>query len=399
MSNHSTPKRRRPFRTGVTVQEVSELTRGELRGTGSTVILGIEPLASAAENDLTFFAPSGRKRNSAELVERAENTRAAAILVREFSDSIPVAQIRVANPMAAVVMLAHHLAPPPRPASGVHPTAIVAESARIGEGVSIGAYCVVGADVELGDGTILHPHVVIYAGAVLGANCIIHAHASIREYVVLGEDCMIQNGVVIGGDGFGYFPDPKVGHARIPHIGTVEFGDHVDVGANSTVDRATLGATRVGSGSKIDNLVMVGHNNQIGKRAILCGKVGVSGSCTIGDDVILGGDVGVADHSTLGNHVHAAAKAGITGDIASDSIVAGHPAIDVNVWRRQSAVLPKLPDLIRSFRRLQRQVDELRTIRLNSVETGEETGISEEALELFSSVETGEDRVRHRKNR
>lgn len=399
MSKQKNPLRRRPFRQGVTVQHIAELIHGELRGSGAGIVSGIEPLASAGAGDLTFLAPTGRKRKSAALVETANQTQAAAVIVSNYSDDIQAPQIRVQNPMGAVVMLSQMLAPAPVPPAGVHPTAIVSPSARLGTGVSVGAYAVIGDDVEIGDKTTLHPHVVIYEGARIGSQCIIHAHASIREYVIVGDDCVIQNGVVIGGDGFGYYPDRQVGHARIPHIGTVELGDHVDCGANTTVDRAMLGATRVGASSKIDNLVMVGHNTQIGKRVLLCGKVGVSGSCDIGDDVILGGDVGVADHTVIGPRTKVAARAGITGDLAGDMIMAGHPAIEVTAWRRQSAVLPKLPELMRAFRRLQHQVEELRNVRLNSVPEGEESGITEGAFDLFTSVEVGPERIRHRKHK
>ncbi len=334
-----------------TASQIAEQIGGKLHGDPNVLVRRIMPLETAVEGDLTFYAPKNRKKTSA-LGELLRQSKASAVLLLAPQSDLPMTQISVSQPLLAVAKLAEIFRPAPAVHNGVHPLASVSRTAKLGSRVSIGAFAVVGNDVQIADGSIIHPHVVIYDGAVIGRNCVIHAGAIIRENVVLGDDCLIQNGVVLGGDGFGYMPDKEIGHRRIPHIGAVELGRGVDIGANTTIDRGMLDSTRVGDNSKIDNLCMVGHNTQIGKRAIVCGHVGISGSCNIGDDVVLAGNAGVADHITIGDRVRAAAKAGITHSVPPDTDVAGHPWTEAQRWRRQSAAISQLPELIRKVRRL-----------------------------------------------
>jgi len=332
-----------------TVEELAGRLDAKVYGDAKTVVSRIAPLESAGPGDLTFYSPTQR-RGLREVAERLRSSRALAVIVAAPLAELTLTQISVPHPLRAVASLAELFKPAPRLDHGVHPTAVVSSSAQLGAQVAIGAFAVIGEDVQIGDRTVVHPHVVVYAGVKIGKSCVIHSGAVIREYVELGDDCLIQNGVVLGGDGFGYFSDKEEGHARIPHIGNVVLEDRVDIGANSTVDRAMLGTTRIGRSSKIDNIVMIGHNTKIGERTLVCGHTGISGSCDIGSDVILAGGVGVADHVRIGDNVRAAARAGITGDIEANRVVAGHPPVDVGLWRRQVMALRKLPGLLRELR-------------------------------------------------
>lgn len=330
---------------------LAEKLGGKVHGNPDAVVHRLMPLETAQAGDLTFFAPTS-KRSTAELRQKLERTSATAVLLAAPDAELNIAQIAVAHPIAAVVHLAELFRPTPAVSPGVHPMAVVSPSAKLAEGVAVGAFAVIGDEVQIGAGTIIHPHVVIYEGAIIGKHCVIHAGAIIREDVELGEDCLIQNGVVLGGDGFGYFPDKQVGHRRIRHIGSVILGDRVDIGANSTVDRGMLDATRLGDAAKIDNLVMVGHNTQIGARTLVCGHVGISGSCKIGSDVILAGGVGVADHVFIGDGARVAARAGVISRVEPGTDVAGHPQVDAKLWRRRVIALGKLPKLLSELRQV-----------------------------------------------
>lgn len=338
----------------ITISQVASLVAGVVYGDEEGVLSGLKPLENAQAGDLSFLASFEGK--GGRFVELARSSKARAILVPRYEESLEKTQIVVPNPMAAVIQLANTFRPALPTLLGVHPTAVLGQNVEIAEGVAIGAFSVIGDNVKIGAKTIIHPQVVIYPGAVIGQKCIIHAGAVIREYVVLGSDCVIQNGVVVGGDGFGYIPDKELGHRRIPHIGTVVLEDSVDLGANTTVDRAMLGETRLSKAAKIDNLVMIGHNVEIGERSLLCGQVGISGSSKIGSDSILAGQAGVADHITIGNKVRVAAKTGISSQVPDGLVVAGVPNVEASVWRRCSAALVRLPDLLRRVRRIERSL-------------------------------------------
>jgi len=340
----------------LSILQIAKLVGGEVIGSTEQVISGLSTLQDAKPSDVTFFAPTSPRMHS-ELLEAAVTTKAGAIFVRTAIEGVSVSQIVVKHPLAAAAQIAQVLLPKPVPADGIDSTAKIHSSATLGLNLKIGAYVVAGENTEIGDNTVIHPHVVIYPRAVIGANCVIHSGAVIREDVRIGNDCQIQNGVVIGGDGFGYFPDPAIGHRRIPHVGTVVLADGVDIGANSTIDRGTFGETRIGSGTKIDNLVMIAHNVLVGARTLLCGQVGISGSARVGDDVILAGQVGVADHSDIGNSTKVAAKSGITGKVQPNQILAGFPALEHTAWRRAIGAVSKLPDILTRLRAVERKLN------------------------------------------
>ncbi|MDD2941408.1 MAG: UDP-3-O-(3-hydroxymyristoyl)glucosamine N-acyltransferase [bacterium] len=339
--------------TKLSIAEIAAIISGEIApesdNAGSIYISNIKPLESAIEGDLSFFAPKARKQYRA-MLQLASNSPATAIITAKYYEEIATTQIIVANPMAAIITLSHRLARKQSSTPGIHQLAFVDPSACIAQSASIAPFCFVGKNVSIGENTILHSHSVVYDGATIGQNCELHAHSVVREYSILGDDCNLQPGAIVGGDGFGYIYNKDSGYQRIPHIGITVLENHVDLGANATVDRAMLGETRIGSGSKLDNLVMIGHNVEVGTRTIMCAQVGVSGSTKIGSGVTLAGKVGVADHITVGNGVRAAAMSGIAGDIPENTEVGGYPAVPAAEWRRTCVALRRLPELFTARR-------------------------------------------------
>jgi UDP-3-O-[3-hydroxymyristoyl] glucosamine N-acyltransferase len=233
---------------------------------------------------------------------------------------------------------------------GVHATAIVSPSAKIGARSHLGAYVVVGDDVVIGEDAVLLPHVVIYPGARIGNRFFAHAHAVVREGCMLGDDVTLQNGAVIGSDGFGFAKNPDGSWTKILQTGPAVLENSVEVQANATIDRASVGETRIKEGAKIDNLVQVGHGSTVGENSLLCAQVGLAGSTTVGNNVILAGQVGVAGHLTIGDGAVATAQTGIPSDVAPGTVVSGYPAMDNKAWLRTVAAVNRLPELIRKLR-------------------------------------------------
>jgi len=277
------------------------------------------------------------------------------LLVKELVETSIKTQIKVANPLGAIIKLSYLLHPPKSPETNVHPTAIIGINCSLGPLISLGAYVVIGDNVTIEKNVVIHPHVTIYSGVTISANSVIHAAAVIRENVIIGEECVIQSGVVIGGDGFGYFPQ-NGRHQRIPHIGNVILKDRVDVGANSTIDRAMLGSTFIDSETKLDNLVMVGHNVKIGQRSLLCGQAGIAGSTEIGNDVVLGGNSGVADHVQIVDGVRLGAKTGAVGSISEKGDYAGYPHMKIRDFKRLFALFRKLPEMLKRIKDLEKKI-------------------------------------------
>lgn len=342
----------------LSLNEIAALVGGKVIGDGAIVVNNIKPLEEAGVHEISFFAPTS-KRASAALLAAARNTKASALLLSEEDSLISSAQIVVKNPMQAVIQLTSTYSQKPKTLSGISPLASVSPTASLGENVAVGAFSFIGDNVVVGPNTVIHPHVVIYDGAAIGANCVLHAGAVIREYVEIADDCLIQNGAVVGADGFGYIPDKVLGQRRLPHVGTVRLESRVDLGANTTVDRAQLGTTKIGAASKLDNLVMVGHNVTIGERAILCAQVGVSGSTQIGDDTVIGGNAGLADHLKIGKQVRIAAKSGVVGHVDDNSEVAGYPHAESSLWRRAMVLVRQLPELFQKVQLLNKRIESL----------------------------------------
>jgi len=245
--------------------------------------------------------------------------------------------------------------PPYRPPHEIHRTAIIADDARVGADASVGAYCVIGSGVSIGRNAVIHPHVVIYPQVRIGDDFTCHSHVSIREGVRIGNRVTILNGAVIGADGFGYIEhDGKL--VKIPQVGGVTLEDDVEIGANTTVDRATMGATVIGRSVKLDNLIQVGHNCEIGTSTRMAAQSGLAGSVKIGEWCQFGGQSGFADHVKVGDRSRVIAQAGVHNDLAKEALVGGAPAIDLRVFRRMVAVEPRLPELARRLRAIERRL-------------------------------------------
>ncbi len=353
----------------ISVKIIAESLNAEVFGEPERLISGIKPLVEAGENDLTFFAPTNKK-SKGELHSIASGSSAGAILVSKFEENFKSTQIVCQNPLQGVIQIARTLVPETLPKLGVHPTAIVGVNCSIGEDCRIGAYSVIGDGVTIGPGSTIHPHSVIYDGVKIGEACVIHSGAVLRENITLGNAVVVQNGTTLGTDGFGYIPHPQLGHLHIPHIGTLVVEDNVEIGANSSIDRGTLGKTKIGAQTKIDNLVQIGHNNQIGQRTLICGQVGIGGSCNIGSNVTLAGCVGVADHIKIDDGVRTAGMTGVSRDLVADnegsSDYAGLPPVKVSTWRRQAAAIIKLPRVIKDLRDLTKRIEKLENSNENS---------------------------------
>ncbi|MCC6767229.1 MAG: UDP-3-O-(3-hydroxymyristoyl)glucosamine N-acyltransferase [Deltaproteobacteria bacterium] len=332
----------------MTLAEIAERLGCELRGDGAIEIGAIRGLEEAGPGDLTFLV---NPKYAAQLAA----TRASAVIVATGAAELPIATLRADNPYLcfarALAMFHRPLAPPP----GIHPTAVVAASARVAAPTSIGPYAVVGEGVEIGSGATIHPHVTIYAGVKIGSDFVAHAGVVVREHVRIGDRVVLHAGVVIGADGFGFAPSPT-GAVKIPQAGIVVIEDDVEIGANTTVDRATLGATVIRRGAKLDNLVMVAHNCEVGAHSFLAAQVGIAGSTKIGRGVQMGGQAGAAGHLTIGDGVLVAAQSGVPNSVPAGKTVGGYPAMEVGLWRRTSAAILRLPELVRRVRRLERRL-------------------------------------------
>ena len=311
-----------------------------------TSAAGIE---DALPGQLTFLA-------NPRYTPLARTTRATAVLVEPAFEPIAAATLRLANPYLAFARALELLYQPPAYPPGIHPTAVIAPTALVGPGAHIGAYAVVSDHVVLGANATLLPHVVIYPHAIIGSHFFAHAHAVVREHCQLGDHITLQNGAVIGADGFGFARQipAETGSAwyKILQTGPAILEDHVEVQANATVDRASVGETRIRAGAKIDNLVQVGHGSTVGEDTLLCAQVGLAGSTHVGRNVIFAGQAASAGHNTIGDGVVVTAQSGVGGDVAPGLTVSGSPAFDNVKWLRATAMFQKLPDLLRELKKI-----------------------------------------------
>jgi UDP-3-O-[3-hydroxymyristoyl] glucosamine N-acyltransferase len=329
----------------VTLGELAERLECRLEGDGEIEIRAVAGLEAAGPGDVTFYS-------NPRYAKALAVTRASAVILDDRAPAAPGAMLRTPHPYLAFARALELLTADDTPPPGVHPSAVVAGSATLGPGVSVGPLAVIGEHARLGARVVVHPHVVIGRGVHIGDDCILHAHASIRERCMLGNRNILQNGAVIGSDGYGFVPAPDGRHHKIPQRAIVVLEDDVEVGANTTIDRPAVGETRVRAGTKIDNLVQIAHGVTIGRHTLLAAQVGIAGSTTVGDRVVLAGQVGVAGHLTLGDGVVATAQTGIPNDVAAGALVSGYPAIDNREWLKASAVFRKLPELRRQLQDL-----------------------------------------------
>jgi UDP-3-O-[3-hydroxymyristoyl] glucosamine N-acyltransferase len=333
----------------LTLREIADRLDCRLDGDGGIEIRGVAGIEEAGPGDLTFFANS---KYASEL----RRTKASAVILGDQAEAAPCAMLRTRHPYLAFARAVELFADPWRPAPGVHRLALVGADVEIAADASIGPFTAIGDRARIGHGTILFPHVTIGRESVIGDGCVLHAGVSIRERVRIGNRVIVQDGAVIGSDGFGFARRPDGTHHKIPQIGTVVVEDDVEIGANSAIDRPAVGETRIGAGSKIDNLVQVAHGVRLGRDVLLAAQVGIAGSTTLEDGVTLAGQVGVAGHLTLGKGVVATAQTGIPNSVDAGAFISGYPAIPNRDWLKASAVFRKLPELRKTIADLEQRL-------------------------------------------
>ncbi len=328
-------------------QITSALSARLENGSPDTEITGVARIEEANAGQITFVA--NRKYAAA-----AKTTRASAVIVAEDFPAIATPTLRSRNPYLAFARAVELFYQPPKYVPGVHPTAVIHPSAKIGENAHIGPYVVIGENVSIGRNAVLLAHVVIYRDATIGHNFFAHAHAVVREHCRLADDIVLQNGAVIGADGFGFAKDDSGHWYKIVQSGPAVLEDKVEVQANACVDRASVGETHIARGTKIDNLVQVGHGSRVGEDTLLCAQVGLAGSTEVGNNVILAGQVGVAGHCKIGDGAVATAQSGIPNNVEAGAVVSGYPAIDNKLWLRCSAVFNRLPEIAKAVRSIRK---------------------------------------------
>lgn len=314
-------------------------------GSPDTEITGVSGIEQAGPGQITFVS-------NVKYRATARTTRASAVIVADDFPAIPAAMLRTSNPYLAWAKAVELFHPSPRYAPGVHPTAVVDPTAKVGKNAHLGPYVVIDEGVEIGDNAVLLAHVVVYRGAKIGGNFFAHAHAVVREFCQLGDNVLLQNGVIVGCDGFGFAKDDSGRWHKIVQAGNVAIENDVEIQANTCIDRASTGETRIARGAKIDNLVQVGHACTVGEDTLLCAQVGLAGSTEVGNSVILAGQVGVAGHCKIGDGAIATAQSGIPNDVSAGATVSGYPAIDNKLWLKCCAVYPKLPEIAKTIRKL-----------------------------------------------
>ncbi len=338
------------------LSEVAQKLGCRLEGSPDIEIRGVAGIEYAEAGQITFLA----NRRYFPLLK---TTHASAVLIEERiaverdASQPPLAALRSANPYLAFAHAIELFYQAPRYAPGIHPTAILAKSARIGEGAHVGPYCYVDEDVEIGGNAVLHSFVTIYRGAKIGDDFFAHAHAIVRESCRIGDRVILQNGVVIGGDGLGFAKQKDGTWYKMRQSGPAILEDDVEVQANACVDRATVGETRVGRGAKLDDLVLIGHASRVGANSMLCGQAGLAGSTKIGNNCILAGQVGTAGHLSVGDGSVITAQSGVPNDVPPGSLYSGYPAVDNRQWLKTMAALNRLPELQRRVRELETEVE------------------------------------------
>jgi UDP-3-O-[3-hydroxymyristoyl] glucosamine N-acyltransferase len=308
-----------------------------------TEIHGVAGIEQAGPGQLTFVS-------NPKYATAAKTTKASAVIVAEDFPAIATGMLRSKNPYLswAQALALFHKAPGYAP--GVHPTAVIHPRARIGKNVHLGPYVVIDEGVEIGNDSVLLAHVVIYRGAKIGNNFFAHANAVVREFCQLGDNVLLQNGAVVGCDGFGFAKDDSGHWHKIVQSGVAVLENDVEVQANTCIDRASIGETRIARGAKLDNMVHVGHSCTVGEDTLLCAQVGLAGTTDVGNNVVLAGQVGVAGHCKIGDGVIAIAQSGIPHDVPAGKMISGAPAIDFKLWLKCSAAYSKLPELVKALR-------------------------------------------------
>jgi UDP-3-O-[3-hydroxymyristoyl] glucosamine N-acyltransferase len=313
-------------------------------GSPETEISGLNGIDQAGPGELSFVS-------NPKYAAAARSTKASAVIVAEDFPAVPAAMLRAKDPYLSFARALELFHQPLRYEPGVHPTAVLHPTAKVGAHAHIGPYVVIDEHVVIGEHAVLLAHVVIYRGVKIGSHLFAHAHAVVRENCRLGNHVLLQNGVVVGADGFGFAKTAEGHWHKIPQPAPVVIGDDVEIQANSCIDRASVGETRIGRGVKIDNLVQVGHGSSVGEDALLCSQVGLGGSTEIGARAILTGQVGVVGHCKVGEDAIVTPQSGVANDVAAGALVSGAPAVDHKLWLKYSAILPRLPEMARALRK------------------------------------------------
>jgi len=348
----------------ISLGEIARRLGGELLGDPEIRVRGVGPIQEAGPDQISFLA-------NPKYARLLFTTRAAAVLVKTPAPGVRSAQIRVDEPYYAFSQAVRLFHPERRPPPGVHPSAQIGPGVRLGSGVYIGPFVTLEDGVSVEDRAVLHHGVYVGEGSGIGEETLLYPNVTVREGVALGRRVIIHSGTVIGSDGFG-FASYQGRHHKIPQVGRVIIEDDVEIGSNVSIDRAALGVTRIGRGTKIDNLVQIAHNVVIGEDCLIVAQVGISGSTELGDHVVLGGQVGVVGHVRIGDRVMVGAQSGIPGDVASGSVVFGSPAFEHREALKAYAILPHLPRMRKDLRRLADQIALLmRRMNLKSEDTGE----------------------------
>lgn len=336
--------------SGKNLHEIAELVAGKIIGTENPIIFGATNIEDAGSTEITFAVPPH--------IEKAAKSKAGAVIIPHGIE-LPSAKpaIAVENPRVAFAKLLEIFQPPVEIERTVHPLAFVAENAVIGKNVAVMPFAVVEEEAVIGDNSIIYPHSYVGRKVKIGENCLFYSNTSIYDRCIIGNNVIIHSGAVIGGDGFGYVEIARE-HHKVPQVGNVVIGDNVEIGCNSCIDRGTTGSTIIGKGTKIDNLVHVGHNDVIGENCILVAFVGLPGSVKVGNNVTFAGQAATVGHITIGDNCLFAGKAGVISDVPSNSVYAGFPARPHKEWLKQEAMQRKIPDLIK---RLQKLEDKIKT--------------------------------------
>jgi len=333
-----------------TLGEIADCVSGTLVGETTLPITGVSDIDHSGPGDVVF-AESDR------VVPKAETCDASAVLVPPGTDCAKP-HVRVDSPRLAFALVLEMFSPPKPQRRGIHAAATVGEGLTAGEDVWVGPQAVIGDNVSLGDRTTIGPHCYLGDGVTVGEDSVINAGVCVHHDVSIGSRVIVHSGTTIGADGFGYIKEMSP-PLKVPQLGTVVIEDDVELGAGVMVDRATLGATRIGAGSKIDNQVQIAHNVQIGENCLICAQTGISGSTVLEDSIVLGGQVGIGDHLTIGEGTIVGAQGGVISDLQPGSFVSGYPAGPHREKMKVEAAIKRVPELLRTIRQLLRRVDEL----------------------------------------
>ncbi len=353
-----------PSEPGLELASLAEELQLEWTGDGELLIQNVASLENAGEHDLAFV-------RSAQWVSQFEKSRAGAVIVPRDFDSGPRNVLRSSNPALDFSRAVRHLRPALRPQPGIHPAAWIAEDADVDASASVAPGVVIGAGCRVGPLSILHPNVILYPDVEIGSHCEVHAGSVLREGTRLGNRILLQPGVVLGGNGFGYVPDAEGTLHSFPQLGRVVIEDEVEIGAGSTVDRATLDETRIRRGAKIDNLVQIAHNCDIGEDVIIAAQTGLSGGTIVDRGAIVMAQVGSAGHLRIGRRAFVGARAGLHKDIPDGGRVWGTPQMEEKRWHRSMAALRWLPDLMRRLRVVEKTLGLRAKAQPESIELGE----------------------------